>query len=653
MRFNPASRSGRLWRLTGLMVVLAAIAAVIVSATGASAKNDNAKARSSSSGPTAKSIDGTLLNGTLPKNGSPASGGTMTYGEITGQTPTDISPIINGATCSTQSFEFVADQYIPLYYGPNGARPEINSSLSAAEAPKYSNGNKTVTITIKPGLKWSDGTPVNAEDVAFFYYVLKAATNESPSNWCQYASATQFPYNVKSLSYSGNTVVMHLTHSVNPTWFTYNQLQDTNGGVYPMPATDWDVNSSGQKLTDWATNPADAKAIYDNLNTQGTNISDFSTSPLWKVVDGPFKLQSFDNSTSSYVLAPNKSYGLSPKPNFTFDSNTYTSSTALLNAMKTGQVEIGNIDPGTQLPQIPTLQHDGFSVYGGPGWGWFGGFFNFKDATGHFNKIVAQPYMRGVFAQLTDQSAIAAHVYHGWAVPAYGPVAEAPTSPFVPKNVTKPTWAFSPSQAVATLKAHGWKVVPNGQTTCAKPGSGAGECGAGIPKGTPIKFVWANLPETTSSTGPLEAEAFASQAKQSAGITVQFQTKNFNFLTSNYNDQNPASKKYVNDWGVNNYGGIFTDYYPTQDGIMNTAGALNMGGYADPVANNLMGKSIVSPTTAAIQNEVAYFAKQQPVLYFPVPDYIMAVSNKVGGTTAGFLEMTQQQIAPSELWVNK
>src|SRR5579872_5526278 len=135
MRFNSASRSGRLWRLTGLMVVLAAIAAVIVSATGASAKND-AKAASSSSTGTAKWVDGTLLNGTLPKNGSPANGGTMTYGEITGQTPTDINPIINGATCSTQTFEFVADMYIPLYYGPNGARPEINQGLSAALPPK-------------------------------------------------------------------------------------------------------------------------------------------------------------------------------------------------------------------------------------------------------------------------------------------------------------------------------------------------------------------------------------------------------------------------------------------------------------------------------------------------------------------------------------
>ena len=43
-------------------------------------------------------------------------------------------------------------------------------------------------------------------------------------------------------------------------------------------------------------------------------------------------------------------------------------------------------------------------------------------------------------------------------------------------------------------------------------------------------------------------------------------TKTFNFLTANYNDQNPAAKKYANDWGVNNFGGINIDYYPTQDG---------------------------------------------------------------------------------------
>jgi peptide/nickel transport system substrate-binding protein len=651
MRFNPASRPGRLWRLTGLMVVLAAIAAVIVSASGASAKNDGAKAASGSKNQ-GTAIDGTLINGTLPKTGKARKGGTITIGQLQGQTPTGINPIIAGAQCSTATFSFVASQYIPLYYGPSGATPTINQSLSAALPPVYSNGDKTVTIKIKPGLKWSDGSPVNAQDVAFWYYVTKAGTDLSPANWCQYASPTEFPYNVKSLSYHGNTVVMQLTHSVNPTWFTDNQLQDTNGGVYPLPANVWNVNSSGQHLTDWATNETDAKAIWNNLNTLGTNLADF-TNPLWKVVDGPFKLASFNTANSSFVLTPNHGYGLSPKPTATVDFNTYTSSTAQLNALESGSLDIGGLDAATQLGAIPRLKSAGYSVYGGPGWGWFGGFINFKDETNHFRQVVGRPYMRGVFAQLIDQNAIVQKVYHGWAVAAYGPVASYPSSPFVPSNVTQPVWPYSPKQAVATLKANGWHVVPGGQTTCAHPGTGKGQCGKGIPKGTPIKFVWANVPESVAATGTEESAAFASVAKKYAGITVQFQSKPFNFLTSNYNDQNPAAKQYFNDWGVNNYGGIFTDYYPTQNGVMNTTGALNVGGYADPMANKLMNQSIVSPSTKAIAKEVSYFAKNQPVLYFPVQDNIVVWSKKIGGTTDGMLELTQQTTNPSLFWVNK
>ena len=659
MRFHFPSPSNaghpRRPRLLSSIVPLAALTALAVSACGGSNNSSKPNPTKTSPSGAAREFHGTLLKGTLPTGGRAARGGTIVAGQLTGQTPTDLSPIISGSTCSTDTFQFVADQYIPLYYGPTGGTPAIDESLSAAQAPKYSRGDTTVTITIKPGLKWSDGTPVDGQDVAFDYYLIKASATASPANYCQYSSPTQFPFNVKTISYSGNTVTMNLTSRVNPTWFTDNQLQDTNGGMYPLPATDWNVNSKGHHLSDWATNPKDALAIYNNINdTNGADSpSQFASNSLWKVVDGGFRLKSFNITNDSYVLIPNKSYGLSPKPTFTFDENTYTSSTALVNAMESGSVEIGQIDPGTQLGTIPGLSRDGYSVFGAPEWGWFGGFFNFKDTANDFDKVIAQPYMRGVFAELTDETAIANNVYHGWAVPAYGPVASAPKSPYLTAASTKPNYPYDPKKAVATLKAHGWNVRPGGVTTCGRPGIGAGECGAGIPRGTPIKFVWANQPESASSTGVLESYAFGSEAKMAAGINVTFQSKTFDFLTSNYNDQNPASKDYQSDWGVNNYGGINTDYYPTEDGIMNTTGALNMGAYDDPTANRLMVESTTSPSLKAIQSEVKYFGEQMPVLYFPVQDWITAVSNKVGGTTNGFLQMTQQQLNASLLWVKK
>src|SRR5579884_3107284 len=172
MRFNPSSGpgAGRLWRLrlVGLVVALGAIAGIIIATTGAttSAKNvGHAAATVVKSRP----LYGTVVAGSVHKKGSPASGGTITAGQLSGQTPTDIDPIINGTTCSTNTFQFVADMYIPLYYGPKGATPQIDYSQSAALPPVYSNHNTTVTIKIKPGLKWSDGSPVDGQDVAFYY----------------------------------------------------------------------------------------------------------------------------------------------------------------------------------------------------------------------------------------------------------------------------------------------------------------------------------------------------------------------------------------------------------------------------------------------------------------------------------------------------
>ncbi len=657
MRFHPTSnRDGydrpagsRLRRGVG-GVGVALLTAVAVAACGGSSNSNTTKNTTNNN----KSY-GTVITGDLPAQGSATHGGTISVGQLTGQTPTDIFPMIDGQSCSTQTFYFVANQYIPLYYGPEGAKPAIDQSLSAAQMPKYTNGDKTVTITLKPGLKWSDGKPVTAQDVLFYLDLLKAAVKESPANWCQYAGPTEFPGNVTSWTAKGNnTVVMQLTHAVNPNWFTTNQLQDTNGGVYPMPSQDWNIAApGGPHITDWATNPADAKKIYDYLHKQGEAIASFASNPLWKVVDGPFKLKDYSATNNSYDLVPNAKYGLTPKP-YASDIavQTYTSNTAMLNALESGSLEIGTLDP-SQLGSLPTLKRDGYSTFGGPGWGWFGGFINFKDTTNDFNKIVAQSYIRGVFAELVDQQAILKGVYKNWAVPAYGPVPTAPYSPYIPADATKSPWPYNPSKAVATLKAHGWAVKPGGQTTCAKPGTAANECGAGIPKGTPIKFVWANLPKNVSSVGELESSAFAGEAKKAAGITVTLVSKTFNFLTSNYNNQNPAAAKYVNDWGVNNYGGIYTDYYPTQDGVMTPTGALNMGSYNDPKATALMHASTTSPSVKAIANEVSYFAKQYPVFYMPDQDWITSVSKKVGGTQNGFLTMTQQNYAFQFLWVNK
>src|SRR5262249_37027678 len=151
------------------------------------------------------------------------------------------------------------------------------------------------------------------------------------------------------------------------------------------------------------------------------------------------------------------------------------------------------------------------------------------------NKVIAQAYVRQAIDSLINQPAIIKGVYKGAAVPAYAQVPSSPFSPYAPKSASKPPFPYNPAKAVSLLKSHGWNVVPGGRSTCATPGTGAGQCGAGIPKGTPIAFVWANQPEAVATTGALESEVVSSEAKQAAGIDITLQTKTFNFLTANYN----------------------------------------------------------------------------------------------------------------------
>ena len=91
------------------------------------------------------------LYGTLPPAGTPVKGGTITQGQLTGQTPTYIFPIIPGAQTPTGTISFMTELFMPLYAGPNGAEPKVDYGLSAANLPKFSDGDKTVTIPLKPG----------------------------------------------------------------------------------------------------------------------------------------------------------------------------------------------------------------------------------------------------------------------------------------------------------------------------------------------------------------------------------------------------------------------------------------------------------------------------------------------------------------------
>src|SRR5262249_5611353 len=270
-----------------------------------------------------------------------------------------------------------------------------------------------------------------------------------------------------------------------------------------------------------------------------------------------------------------------------------------------------------------------------------------------FDKIINQLYFRQVMAMLVNQPAIIKGIYKGAAGVAYGPIPSVPKSQYVPPTAVNPPYPYNPAKAVSVLKAHGWHVVPNGTTTCASPGSGPNQCGAGIPKGTPIAFDWYTQPASAGAFIPLTDEAITSEAKQAAGINVRLHEKTFNYIASNLNDADPSVAKYTNTWAVENFSGYVDNGYPTQNAIFNTGGSFNSCAYTDAKMDQLIKASVFGSNPNAVITEADYEARQLPALFLPNYDLIYASSKRVGGNPQSYLSLTQYGLFPQFWWVNK
>ncbi len=223
----------------------------------------------------------------------------------------------------TQAFNpFVATQaawgmgatgliYEPLLQFDIAAPPKYYPWL--ATAYQWSNGGKSVTFTIRQGVKFSNGTPMTPADVAFSYNLVK-----------QNASINLAGLAISSVSASGNTVTLTFPSA------QYTNLQEI-AGVPILPQAIWSK----------VGNPA----TYVDPNPVGT---------------GPYKLKSF--TPQGFTLTKNAGYWQAAKakvPNVYFP--VYTSNTGALSALFSGQIDwTGNFIPGLQkqfVNKAPAYHH--------------------------------------------------------------------------------------------------------------------------------------------------------------------------------------------------------------------------------------------------------------------------------------------------------
>jgi peptide/nickel transport system substrate-binding protein len=578
--------------------------------------------------------------GSIPAAGTPSgSAGTFSYALPPGAVPNWILPMPPSAFNSVFNvFNFEWQMWPPMYYAPDGSTPTVDPSLSPANAPVWSNGDKTMTITVKPW-KWSNGQTLSSKDLLFTFDEIKAAVKLSPANWAPYVPGF-FPDTIASMSTpNATTIVVNMTKAVNPTWME----EDILGSVPILSSAEWSKDSANGPTLDF-TNPANAAKIYTYLSTASKSVSTYASNPLWQTVYGPYKLSSFNDTTGAFTMVPNTSYsGPHASPESDYTGVPFTSNAAEWNAVKAGSVDFGYV-PEEDVPQIPTLKSLGYDYYGLPDFGDYFVDYNFKDTTGDFNNVVSQLYFRQAMQHLEDQAGQIKAYFGGDGDPAYGPIPAYPKSPFLPSNAATNPYPFSVSDAISLLKANGWTVTPNGTDTCAKAGTGSGDCGAGIPAGTKLSF---NLIYNTTSPIPQQVEDLASDAKQ-AGIQLSLSGSNFNYMIQNYND--PAAPANENKWAMEDFGGETDSTYPTQFGFLNTGGSGQIGDYSNPTADSLINDSVSGPNPAAVTNEASYFTTQVPVLWQPVLDYVWAWKSNISATTPTAIENLTQYDNTPQFW---
>jgi peptide/nickel transport system substrate-binding protein len=635
-------------RTTTLLAV--SLAALVVAACGSSSSSKSSSGGGSSSAGASTSsapVSGPGLTSPTAGSGTKMPGGTVYFTEGSQAPPTYIFPMYNFAECTTtNNNQFMNLMYRPLYWYGNNYSPTIDYNYSIGQKPVFADGGKTVTIHLN-SWKWSNGEAVTSRDLAFWMNVVKA----SPSTeWCGYVPG-YFPDLITSYSTpNASTFVLHLNKSYDPEWLELNILSQ----ITPMPLA-WDRTSLKQPapksdnghLAD--TTKAGAGAIYKFLDAEAKKPASWVGSPLWSVVDGPFKLQNF-TSAGQATLGPNPSYSGSPKASIAkLVELPFTSEDAIYNEIRSSgpsAVTVGNI-PSQYAQQATQLAAQGYDYNKAASYSF--NYFPVNEQSSATTSpggepiryVFQQTYFRQAFQHLVDQPGWINAFLHHTAIPTCGPVPSSPKSPLVNTSAVSSTpCSFSDSEASQILSSHGWKVSPGGTTTCTDPS----KCGPGIKNGEGISF---NLDYQSGAVAVQdEMNDLAAQARK-VGIKLDLTSHPFQTVVTAAVPCTP--KQATCKWTAENWGAGWIygpDYLPTGESLYNPGAAANAGSFNDPQTTAAITKTITGPLSqesTALTTYANQVSAQVPVIFGPTSigtyqgDAGTLVDKKLGGYAANAL----------------
>jgi peptide/nickel transport system substrate-binding protein len=427
---------------------------------------------------------------------------------------------------------------------------EIDWSRSLATAVTTTD-NTNFLITMRPW-HWSDGVPVTAGDVAYYFDLAKAL---GPS-WPGYGGGG-LPDIVKSIKVlSPSQLVVTTTHSVNPTWFIYNGI----AGLSPLPEHVW----KGYTL-DQMQALQSSPAFYD-------------------VVDGPLKIQKLDVGLDA-VFVPNPIWE-GPKMHFArLVFRFLQGDGASVQGVESGDLDEGKLPndlynavhniPGLHVEVLPQTTYQDV-IY-----------INFQNPKMAFFRDVR---VREAMIDSIDQQAIIKGYAHGNADPSYGTVPVGMTR-FLTPDMRKGIYpvGYDPAKARALLEEAGFKPGPDGIM---------------VKDGKRLSFDYLEESGTDTIT---ELDEIVQQDMRKVGIEMKLHLVEFNQLLALMSG--PAD-----GWEATGVGQGVADY-PTGEGQYATGAYQNQGGYSDPKMDALIKASTDQPGLDNLYAYETYLSAQQPVIF--------------------------------------
>jgi peptide/nickel transport system substrate-binding protein len=293
------------------------------------------------------------------------------------------------------------------------------------------------------------------------------------------------------------------------------------------------------------------------------------------------------------------------------------------------QISVGYV-PDVDIAQSSALASQGYMLVKDYEWGFDYFEPNFNNPT--VGPILRQLYFRQALQHLVDQPGWIHAYYGGLGLPTYSPVPAQPANQYSNQTATVNPYPYSIAAARRLLSAHGWKVVPNGTTTCTDPGSGPGQCGPGITRGKALEFTLM-YPTGLSYT----AGAMLNLKSDAAEAGIQIRLDGVTTATIDSEIEPCTARQSSCSWELGQYGQpwVFSpDHYPSGEEIFQSGALGNVGSYSDRTADKLIRATTTvggAQAQHALDSYADYLRKQLPDFWQPSPGTLVTTQHNLGG----------------------